>query len=1634
MANSCAYRPKVRNNQGELVDSRLFDGLLSIFPKDRNSVKKHYFVGTNPTFLERFEDQVELDENGEITLDSYKEITGLDINEEVLLSSLNKKYKTGVLDYNNAVSIANRFNSSDDFKKDYIASLSEAEGGKVKVEIVKRDSTEEVKLREFYKKRNLINRILDTLRKAGVNVTFLEEGSTNITGRYSTINVEQTYDGLYSLISVLAGEDLSETLAHEAGHFAYGAIRGSVLAQRLYNSLTEDTINELFSSDEYTGYSLGSDSLRVELAGRLIGRALINQNTGKLQALLNRIKLEVKKVFATITRDDVKKLRLEAEIAADQIAKNFLSPNFTGSIEVAISVKEDLYSAKYTKATKVYFDELLTRLRNYQKQMSKISHKNANNYRAQVNSIINKNNPTIEEAIEVGSTRFEQIWSTNGIIDVLNFITAEFQSVVDKLYSFDFSDGVLNDERINILREARQYITLTSEILDAVGNALNSKEFLDGLPEDTRNLVNKSYSTLNTLLHQSNFAVGDKSFNTLEKFLEAKEFDAYSMFLEKVYGSKYIKRAQRIVIGKGKRFSLLPRTIRLKGPNGETEWTESIADYLKAEADTRHEEGNWLNWAFTSVQSNLDPSGQITDDAVRFAARHANKDILTYRKKLLDLFEELNQMQTTTIIGEKVFNRVDASRFYETYDDGTFTGNIIRVQNYGKWTRALSEAYATWREEFEMMYEASPTLINTPDKYRERFNEFVSSRLDKWHEINSIYDSEAKRYIPAQGGTETKDGVVIYKADYTNPKYRELTVEEKDWIERWVEIKRELDAKLKDTGYRSIHRLPQFRGIVTDKLKTALEHGGWDISKLAKGAGQAIWDEITQAYSITSEDSDYGVDVLNDVENELYDPNGGKTLGKEIQRMPLFGINKLDNMELLSRDLFYSTLMYAAMACKYDSMSEVARATQVGEQVYSRLRKEINKGYTKKYKGKQISASYSTFDRTTRALEKNVYGKRNIQNWGKVSANKIASLMSKMGSLVTVAGNVSSGAKDFLGKLSGILREAHVQDYVSTKAVMKAFSWYVKYMWEHMMYLGMSYSKDPISQFKSYFNVSDALDSEINDFEPQKWHIRKFLDSLVYMPLTASGAIENIIYIAVAYDTQIRDVETGKKMSLMDKFEKDRKELKLRKNNEEIYNRDIEVLKDTSTDALDRYAIVKSTSEKLKEFFDSEKTNIFELHRLLTPEETVYISEYLDRGITDYKKIAILVEEERRNMLYDTKDEAVGVEGLGRFINHRISGVYDIHDRTALQDTWYGSILYAQKGWFTGAIAEAEFIQSHFNTKTKKENEGAKLTAIKYLLDLLNFNEDSPDKLMLLWGLFKATVPGKTGRDGKAILQELGYTPNQASNLVRNIDNVLSVFAMKLMGHLFLLLTNALTKLAGDAPDDEKEEAWLLLAKLSGFMHYIFKASELELASMFLPHYLLKQITTSADVSKFVGAIGVVRIGQIAIQSVASWRNNARDKENTEIVYSIDVSKDKKGRKRGLDSDYISPEYAEQLGLDLRGVVKDKNDNIRLVKEYKKYKEDIYKDGRLIHEKGEYILDHNGKRKVERVRPLYKQQYAQSKKYSSTFSEDPKYKYIEGQNKIRRTLIRTTPYLKHRDVWNDPISAAEDLEKWFWQD
>jgi hypothetical protein len=69
----------------------------------------------------------------------------------------------------------------------------------------------------------LQNRIIYNLRQKGVNVEFIEKDGRE-RGRYSTENAEKTADGLWSIIRVMKGDNITPTLAQEAGHFAVGAL------------------------------------------------------------------------------------------------------------------------------------------------------------------------------------------------------------------------------------------------------------------------------------------------------------------------------------------------------------------------------------------------------------------------------------------------------------------------------------------------------------------------------------------------------------------------------------------------------------------------------------------------------------------------------------------------------------------------------------------------------------------------------------------------------------------------------------------------------------------------------------------------------------------------------------------------------------------------------------------------------------------------------------------------------------------------------------------------------------------------------------------------------------------------------------------------------------------------------------------------------------------------------------------------------------------------------------------------------------------------------------------------------------------------------------------------------------------
>jgi hypothetical protein len=161
---------------------------------------------------------------------------------------------------------------------------------------------------------------------------------------------------------------------------------------------------------------------------------------------------------------------------------------------------------------------------------------------------------------------------------------------------------------------------------------------------------------------------------------------------------------------------------------------------------------------------------------------------------------------------------------------------------------------------------------------------------------------------------------LIYKSDQWNNLKAKYPPKNGETLERWMydyrKIKEELDSML-PVGATTSYRLPQFRGTFMNSVRNsrALEKGAFKTANAwRKTFGRRV---ILESFVETSEDTDYGdLNSMNSPDEELL----GTKLNYEEERaarIPVFGINKLKNMNDLSTDLFHSMLAYASMATSY---------------------------------------------------------------------------------------------------------------------------------------------------------------------------------------------------------------------------------------------------------------------------------------------------------------------------------------------------------------------------------------------------------------------------------------------------------------------------------------------------------------------------------------------------------------------------------------------------------------------------------------------------------------------------------------------------------------------------------------------
>lgn len=875
MGQSCVFKPTVKNNKGEEVNSKLFDDLLHFSSNDREFAKKYYFIGTNEQFLKTNASQVVYDENGEITFKSLKNIISLDLKEEKILEQLNKDLKFGEQSYEEAISLMTSFNNTSEYNDKYMATISNVENGKVLLQVVKKNKENQLNLETNIANKNLFDRIKAAIQRLGGDITFIDERYS----KYDTINAQKAESGFYNIIFLSKKGNIDADMAEEAGHFAVGALGNSPLVRRLESLCTPEVQQKIFK-DHYSDIE-GRKNPRREAAGFLVGQYIKNEidRETSFDRLIGRIVNAAKKMFYKLTLDDVNSMRLEAQMLAKNIARGFMSGENAGSIEQALSNKEILYSAQDSVQVSS-FKNVLKQLNLLTTEMTAIDRTLYKKWKAiEADTAIGRlfQNPSM----------FADMAAINGIQTALEQLADATPEIIQMLDSVEYDASAL-PKNAKKLRQVRTFVQSSVAIMGIIDNMVISPNL--PINENVKQALINSYNTLSSLI---------RGADKLEVNLLKKERQLYLSFLKDIYGKEYIDRASRVL------FNF--KNFKLEKVSGGQESLYKMMESLDRD-------DNFMNRWLASMADSSDIINQLVYKTKMSANAYADEAVLRTWDTLRELQNKFKQKKINTNKFIEVSNRT-----------GQITGNYISPLNWGDWENDWQEFKQTQKE----IFLSDPTIESKTKIEKEFLWDTYFRPLSKdWHKAHSKYDQQSGRYKPNDN----------YKNnDYDNLSLEEKSalnelLEVKKDLDDLITYQ-SYNGEIVYAAHTNLYRMPQFVGSTQNRVENLTRQ-----MSLGKAISGAFRQNIVNIFTVTSEDRDYGSAATHNVIDDDIFSDALDFEKEKIKRVPLYGINKLKDMSQLSTDLFSSLLQYSAMANTYSATSTIVDIIETGKDVLANRR------------------------------------------------------------------------------------------------------------------------------------------------------------------------------------------------------------------------------------------------------------------------------------------------------------------------------------------------------------------------------------------------------------------------------------------------------------------------------------------------------------------------------------------------------------------------------------------------------------------------------------------------------------------------------------------------------------------------
>ena len=400
--------------------------------------------------------------------------------------------------------------------------------------------------------------------------------------------------------------------------------------------------------------------------------------------------------------------------------------------------------------------------------------------------------------------------------------------------------------------------------------------------------------------------------------------------------------------------------------------------------------------------------------------------------------------------------------------------------------------------------------------------------LQTWIRANTISITEENGY---------KHLIPSYKK-YPS-KYDSFTPAQKEFYDRWIELKEELDANL-GPKTTTLYSTIKIRKSMMERSKDALLKGDFDTF------GKEIKSKVIRSYD---DDISYtkGIKGFN---------------GEEILKLPTYYVDENPNMDCsdLSTDVISTLCAYAEMSYNYKAMDEVLNPLEIGRWLTYNI---DGKGRTiqatqggrpliERWRaGGRVSEAPITVEVASSNFKKaldtffdsKIYQRYFVDNgeFNGIDINKATGLLLKLGSTVQLGFNALANLANVGTGIAMLNIEAASGEFFNASELAKADATYIKELKSYISDIGQRIPDSWLSLFDDMFDVRQDFSGKIKH---KNW-LNKTILTRIFGPgfqYIGQEAGDHWLYnrtaLGIAIRTKLLDNTTGKQISLKDALER----------------------------------------------------------------------------------------------------------------------------------------------------------------------------------------------------------------------------------------------------------------------------------------------------------------------------------------------------------------------------------------------------------------------------------------------------------------------------------------------------------------